>query len=102
MLVLGIETSCDETACSVVKDGRKILSNIVASSLEDHKRYGGIVPEIACRSHVECIAPVLSEALRKADVSFGELQLISATHGPGLPGSLLVGLSTAKALSFSR
>jgi len=102
MLVLGIETSCDETAASVVKDGQKILSNVVATSLEDHKRYGGVVPEIACRSHVESIAPVLEEALKTAGISYEAIQLISATNGPGLPGSLLVGVSTAKALSFAK
>lgn len=102
MLVLGIETSCDETACSVVRDGRRILSNVVATSLEEHKRYGGVVPEIACRSHVEFMAPVLSEALKRAGISYEAIELISATQGPGLPGSLLVGFSTAKALSFAR
>ena len=93
MLVLGIESSCDETGCSVVKDGRKILSNVVATSLEDHKPYGGVVPEIACRSHVESIAPVLSKALKDAGVSYEDIQLISATNGPGLLGSLLVGVA---------
>lgn len=102
MFVLGIESSCDETACSVVKDGWKILSNVVATSLEDHRPYGGVIPEIACRSHVEWIMPVLEEALRKAHLSHEDVALISVTQGPGLPGSLLVGVSTAKALSFSR
>jgi len=102
MLTLGIETSCDETACSVVLNGKRILSNVIATSLEDHKPYGGVIPEIACRSHVESIAPVLEESLRKAKVSLDDIQLIASTYGPGLPGSLLVGLSTAKAISFAK
>ena len=102
MLVLGVESSCDETACAVVRDGRAILSNVVASSLEEHKRYGGVIPEIACRSHVESMVPVLEKALEEARVSYEDIELISVTQGPGLPGSLLVGLSTAKALSFAK
>ncbi len=102
MHVLGIESSCDETACSVVRDGMEILSNVVATSLEEHRRYGGVIPEIASRSHVEWLIPVLEEALSKAELSYREIDLIAATQGPGLPGSLLVGLSAAKALSFAR
>ncbi|MFH1858602.1 MAG: tRNA (adenosine(37)-N6)-threonylcarbamoyltransferase complex transferase subunit TsaD [Candidatus Omnitrophota bacterium] len=102
MYVLGVETSCDETACAVVQNGKKILSNIVASSLEDHKPYGGIIPEIACRSHVEFMVAVLERALKKARLCYEDIGLISVTNGPGLPGSLLVGLATAKALSFAK
>ncbi len=102
MLALGVESSCDETACAVVENGKKILSNVIASSLEEHRPYGGVIPEIACRSHVESMMPVLEKSLHEAGVSFGDMDLIAATCGPGLPGSLLVGLSTAKAISFAR
>lgn len=100
MLVLGIETSCDETAASVVKDGRRILSNVISSQVAFHKRFGGVVPEIASRKHLELINPVIEEALREAKVTFRELDLIAVTCGPGLVGSLLVGLSTAKAIAY--
>ncbi len=99
-LILGIETSCDETAASVVKDGKYVLSNIVSSQIEIHKKYGGVVPELASRNHLEKIIPVIEEALRKAEVSQAEVSRIAVTSGPGLVGSLLVGLSTAKAISF--
>jgi N6-L-threonylcarbamoyladenine synthase len=101
MLVLGIETSCDETGASVVKDGREILSNVVASSLDFHRRYGGIVPEIATRYHIEVINYVVRNSLRKAGVKLGGVDLIAVTCGPGLVGALLVGISFAKSLSFS-
>jgi len=101
MIVLGIETSCDETSASVVKDGRDILSNIVTSSLEFHKKYGGVIPEIASRKHLETIGQVTDEAIRKAKINLKDLDLISVTKSPGLLGSLLVGISFAKALSFS-
>lgn len=100
-LVLGIETSCDETAASVVKDGTRVLSSIVASQIELHSRFGGVVPEIAGRAHVELLAPVVSEALETAGVSGASLAGVAATVGPGLIGSLLVGVSSAKALAFS-
>lgn len=100
MLVLGIETSCDETAASVVRDGKKILSNIIASQIDFHKKFGGVVPEIASRKHLELINPVIGEALREAKVTFKELGLVAVTSGPGLVGSLLVGLSTAKAIAY--
>jgi N6-L-threonylcarbamoyladenine synthase len=99
-LILGIETSCDETAASVVKDGKHVLSNIVSSQIEIHKKYGGVVPELASRNHLETIIPVIEEALRKAGVSRADISRIAVTTGPGLVGSLLVGLSTAKAISF--
>ena len=101
-LCLGIETSCDETAAAVVKDGREILSSVVASSAELHKVYGGVVPEIASRRHIELILPVIDQALNEAGVSLDDISLIAATQGPGLVGSLLVGLMAAKALAFAR
>ncbi len=100
MITLGIETSCDETSVAVLKDGR-ILSNIVYSSLKEHKPYGGVVPEIASRSHLETLLPCLRAALKKAQIKISDINLIAATKGPGLMGSLLVGLSAAKALAFS-
>lgn len=99
MLVLGIESSCDETAAAIVSDG-KLLSNIIASQIKDHSAYGGVVPEIASRKHLEAITYVISRALAEAEVSLGELEGIAVTRGPGLIGSLLVGLSAAKALAY--
>lgn len=101
ILILAIETSCDETAASVVKNGLEVLSNIVASQIQLHKKYGGVVPEIASRKHLELINPVIEEALDKAGISFKDLDAVAATYGPGLVGGLLVGLSVAKALAFS-
>jgi N6-L-threonylcarbamoyladenine synthase len=101
MLTLGIETSCDETGASVVKDDRVILSNTVASSLEFHKRYGGVVPEIATRYHVEVINYVVKDSLKKSRAGLEDIDLIAVTRGPGLVGALLVGVSFAKALSYS-
>ncbi len=100
-LILGIETSCDDTAASVVGNGRDVLSNVVSSQESFHQRFGGIVPEIASRRHLEVINPVIDEALAKAGVTFADLDGIAVTYGPGLVGSLLVGVSAAKALSFS-
>lgn len=99
--VLGIETSCDETAASVVKNGKEIVSNVVASQIESHKRFGGVVPEIASRHHVEQITLVIEEALLKAEMSFDDLDAIAVTEGPGLVGALLIGVNAAKALSFA-
>ncbi len=101
MITLGIETSCDETSVAVLKGDRKILSNIVFSSLKEHKEFGGVVPEIASRSHVEMVLDCIDEALKKAKISLKEIDLIAVTQGPGLMGSLLVGLSAAKALAFA-
>ena len=101
MLVLGIETSCDETGASVVEDGSRILSSTVASSLEFHKRYGGVVPEIATRYHVEVIDYAVRDALVSAGVRLTDIGLVAVTKGPGLVGALLVGVSFAKALSYS-
>lgn len=101
MIVLGIETSCDETSAAIVKNGRYVLSNIVASSIKQHKKYQGIIPEIASRAHIESISAVVEEALREASKKNSDIDLICATSEPGLIGSLLVGISFAKALSFA-
>jgi N6-L-threonylcarbamoyladenine synthase len=101
MKVLGIESSCDETAASVVEDGR-VLSDVVASQVEAHSPYGGVVPEIASRRHMACVAQVIRDALAKAKVEIGGVDGIAATAGPGLTGALLVGLQTAKGLALSR
>jgi N6-L-threonylcarbamoyladenine synthase len=98
-LVLGIETSCDETAAAVVKGGREILSNVIVSQTELHTDYGGIVPEIAARAHVEALTPAIGEALRTADATFWDLDAVAGTLGPGLIGSLLVGVAEAKSIS---
>lgn len=101
MKILGIETSCDETAAAVVEDGVSILSDVVSSQVEIHARYGGIVPEVASRQHLLSIIPVLSQAMREAKVIWKDIDAIAATVGPGLPGSLLVGVNMAKALSWA-
>jgi len=101
MDILGIETSCDETAAAVVRDGREIRSNVVASQFDIHHRYGGVVPELACRRHIESIIPVIDEALESAQTPLSEIDLIAVTQGPGLIGALLVGLSTAKAMAYA-
>lgn len=101
MYVLGIETSCDETAAAVVKDGKKIFSNAVSSSLKFHKKYGGVVPEIAFRKQLETITQVVDSAVKEARIKLKDINLISVTNGPGLLGSLLVGISFAKSLSLS-
>ena len=99
MIILGIESSCDETAAAVVKDGR-LLSNVIASQINDHNAYGGVVPEIASRKHIEAISPVIQKALVDAGVTLRQIEGIAVTRGPGLIGSLLVGLSAAKALAY--
>ena len=101
-LILGIETSCDETAAAVVEDGRLILSNVVASQVDIHRRYGGIFPEVASRQHILSILPVIEEALFEANVDWHDVAAIAVTHGPGLAGSLLVGVNTAKGLAWGR
>ncbi len=100
-LILGIETSCDETAAAVVEDSRKILSNVVASQIDIHAPYGGVFPEIASREHVLKIVPVIEDTLKGAGATFRDLAAIAVTHGPGLAGSLLVGVNTAKALAYA-
>lgn len=101
ILMLGIETSCDETAASIVMNGREVLSNIIFSQIELHKLYGGVVPEIASRKHIEKINQVIEEALAVAEVSLQDIDGIGVTYGPGLVGALLVGVSEAKAISFA-
>lgn len=101
ILILAIESSCDETAASVVKNGREVLSNIISSQIELHTLYGGVVPEIASRKHIEKINQVIEEALQEAGVTLGEITAIAVTYGPGLVGALLVGVSAAKAISFA-
>ncbi|AIZ59284.1 tRNA (adenosine(37)-N6)-threonylcarbamoyltransferase complex transferase subunit TsaD [Bacillus safensis] len=99
--ILGIETSCDETAASIVKNGKEIVANVVASQIDSHKRFGGVVPEIASRHHVEQVTIVLEEVMTQAGMSFKDLDAIAVTEGPGLVGALLIGVNAAKALSFA-
>lgn len=101
MLVLGIESTCDETACAIVRNGHEILSNVVSSQVDLHSEYGGVVPELACRRHVDVMIPVIETALKEADVSLKEIDLIAVAHSPGLIGALLIGLNSAKALSLA-
>ncbi|MHB9093133.1 MAG: tRNA (adenosine(37)-N6)-threonylcarbamoyltransferase complex transferase subunit TsaD [Eubacteriales bacterium] len=100
-IILGIETSCDETSAAVVADGKKIMSNIIASQIPVHRKFGGVVPEIASRKHVELISSVIGEALEEAGVTFQDISAVAVTYGPGLVGALLVGVSSAKALAYS-
>ncbi len=99
--VLAIESSCDETAAAVVCNGREVLSNVVASQIDVHKIYGGVVPEIASRKHIKCITPVIGEALKSAEASLKDIDAICVTYGPGLVGSLLVGVGAAKAIAYA-
>src|ERR1043166_3458166 len=101
MLVLGIETSCDETAAAVVRDGREIVSSVIASQVKTHERFGGVVPELASREHLDKIVPIVNEAFARAEVKPTEIDGIAVTAGPGLVGSLLVGVSYAKAMAFA-
>lgn len=101
VLVLGIESSCDETAAAVVKNGRNVLSNVISSQIELHKEYGGVVPEIASRSHIEKINQVIEEALEEAKVTLDDIDAVAVTYGPGLVGALLVGVAEAKAISYA-
>lgn len=101
MKIIGIESSCDETAAAVVEDGRKVLSNIIATSLEEHKLYGGVVPEIASRRHAESISGVVKEALEQADCTMADIDAIAVTYAPGLIGALLVGVNFAKGLALA-
>ena len=102
MRILGIETSCDETAAAVVEDGERVLSSAVASQLDTHGKYGGVVPELASREHLRAIVPVVRAALKEAGCGYDELAAVAATEGPGLVGSLLVGLTFAKSICFAR
>lgn len=101
VLILAVESSCDETAAAVVKNGREVLSNIISSQIALHTVYGGVVPEIASRKHIEKINQVIDEALKEAGMGLKEMDAIAVTYGPGLVGALLVGVSTAKAISFA-
>lgn len=101
MLILGIESSCDETGASVVKDGRYLLSDVVASQIEIHNRYGGVVPEVASRQQLTAIIPVIETALEQANCGWGDIDAVAATYGPGLAGSLLVGLTVGKSLALA-
>ncbi len=100
MKILGIETSCDETAAAIVEDGSRIISNVVASQIDIHARYGGVVPEVASRQHLLAIIPVISQAM--AGVSWQDIDGIAVTFGPGLAGSLLVGVNVAKAIALAK
>lgn len=100
-IILGIESSCDETAASIVRGGREILSNVINTQVDFHKKYGGVVPEIASRKHIENIDSVIDEALLQANMTFSDIDAIAVTYGPGLVGALLVGVASAKALSFA-
>jgi N6-L-threonylcarbamoyladenine synthase len=102
MVVLGVETSCDETAAALVTDDGRILSNVVSSQAELHARYGGVVPEVASRRHLELVAPVVEEALAQSGLTLDEIDSVAVTRGPGLIGALLVGISAAKAIAWSR
>lgn len=101
MIILGIETSCDETAVAVVKDGKKVLSNLVASQIDLHQTFGGVVPEVASRRHLEVINPLIAEALKESNISLKDISAVAVTQGPGLEGALLVGIAVAKTISFS-
>lgn len=101
MLVLGIESTCDETGVAIVENGKTILSNIVASSADVHRQYGGVFPELACRRHIDALLPVLDEALRTANVQAGDIDLIAVAQGPGLIGALLIGMNAAKGLAIA-
>lgn len=100
-IILGIESSCDETSAAVVKNGREVLSNVINTQISIHELYGGVVPEIASRNHVENISPVMKEALKQANVTLDDIDGIACTYGPGLVGALLVGVAYAKALSYA-
>ncbi len=101
IVCLGIESSCDETSVAIVKNGRDVLSNVIATQIDIHKKYGGVVPEIASRNHIANITYVVKEALEKANVTLKDIDIIGCTYGPGLVGALLVGMSTAKAMAYA-
>lgn len=101
-LILAIETSCDETSAAVIKGGTEIVSNVVSSQIESHKRFGGVVPEVASRHHVEQITLIIEQAMKEAKVSFSDLDAVAVTEGPGLVGALLIGVNAAKAIAFAQ
>ena len=101
IIVLGIESSCDETSVAVVKNGREVLSNVIDSQIKIHEQFGGVVPEIASRNHIEAISRVAKKALEEAGINFEDIDVIAPTYGPGLVGALLVGVSYARGLAFA-
>ena len=101
IITLAIESSCDETACAILKNGREVLSNIISTQIEQHKKFGGVVPEVASRKHIENIPMVVQEALEEANITFDDVDHIAVTYGPGMVGAVLVGLSYAKALAYT-
>src|SRR5437764_12373336 len=101
MLILGIESSCDETAAAIVRDGEQVLSNVVASQIATHLPYGGVVPELASREHLRAIVPVVREPLNQAGITLDEVDALAVTQGPGLAGSLRVGITYAKAMAYA-
>lgn len=101
IITLGIESSCDETSVAIVKNGREVLTNMINTQIEIHKQFGGVVPEIASRKHIENISDVTKIALKEANMSFNDIDVVACTYGPGLVGALLVGVGYAKALSFA-
>jgi N6-L-threonylcarbamoyladenine synthase len=101
-LILGIETSCDETAVAVVEDGRRIRSNVIATQIDLHRQYGGVFPEVAARQHVLTLLPVIAEGLERAELGWGQIDTVAVTCGPGLAGSLLVGVNAAKGIAWAR
>ena len=102
MKILGVETSCDETAVAVVEDGRRVISNVIASQVEMHARYGGIVPELASRQHMLEMIPTIDSVLRQGQLTWEEIDTVAVTNGPGLAGALLVGVNVSKALAFAK
>ncbi|NMA52227.1 MAG: tRNA (adenosine(37)-N6)-threonylcarbamoyltransferase complex transferase subunit TsaD, partial [Peptococcaceae bacterium] len=100
VIILALETSCDETSAAVVADGTKVLSNIISSQIDVHRKFGGVVPEVASRKHLELINQVAAEALTAADMGFSDLSAVAVTYGPGLVGALLVGVAFAKAMAY--
>lgn len=101
MIVLGVETTCDETACAIVKNGEQILSNVISTQIDLHNEYGGVVPELACRRHVDVLIPVIDEALTQAQVTLSDVDVLAVSYGPGLVGPLLIGVNAVKALAIA-
>ncbi|HQW35067.1 MAG TPA: hypothetical protein PKY60_06485, partial [Thermoflexales bacterium] len=100
--ILAIESSCDETAAAVIEDGRRILSNVISSQIDLHQKYGGVFPEMASRAHVEAITPVIAQAMADANATWDSITAVAVTRGPGLPGSLVVGVNAAKGICLAR
>jgi N6-L-threonylcarbamoyladenine synthase len=102
LTILSIETSCDETSAAIVRNGRDVLSNVISSQIDIHKKFGGVVPEVASRKHLENISPVIDQCLQEAGLTLEQVDAVAVTSGPGLVGALLIGLSTAKAIAYSK